>query len=154
MNILLGAGNEQRPGWKTLDNNVACHPDILHDLCVLPLPFKDNTVDMLEANQVLEHIPGQLFIPLMNDCFRILKPKGIFKIDVPYGVGYARLMDPTHFSSVFFVEHTWKYFSKQGLLELGLFHQYGNIDTNFIEVEMERHGPNGEGLRVVLRAEK
>ena len=51
------------------------------------LPYDDNSIDYLTANDLLEHIPrysdnletGRTpFIYLMNECYRVLKKDGIF----------------------------------------------------------------------------
>jgi len=54
---------------------------VAHDLSVTPLPFEDNSFDMVIANHVLEHIPNWF------DCFaelaRIVKPGGLVEIWIP-----------------------------------------------------------------------
>ena len=55
--------------------------NVVWDLSKLPLPFADNTFDLIIANHVIEHIPGWF------ECFkylaRILKPHGIIDVWTP-----------------------------------------------------------------------
>jgi predicted SAM-dependent methyltransferase len=52
--------------------------------------------------------PGPLFIAVMNEVWRVLKPNGQFAIIVPhaYSAGFAQ--DPTHVNPI--NENTWLYF--------------------------------------------
>jgi predicted SAM-dependent methyltransferase len=53
--------------------------DVVHDLNNSPCPFED---EQFVANDALEHMNE--LIPLMEKHHRILKPKGILQIKVPY----------------------------------------------------------------------
>lgn len=46
------------------------------------LPFPDNSIKSAITHHCLEHL-GDGFIPLMDDVYRVLEPKGIFRIIVP-----------------------------------------------------------------------
>lgn len=55
--------------------------DITH-----PFPLMDNSVDSFQAEDVLEHIPHEKLLPVLNEIYRILKPDGFFRLSVPdYG---------------------------------------------------------------------
>ena len=56
---------------------------IKHDLTVLPLPFKDNSVELFQAEDVFEHIEFEALGPLIEDIYRILKKRGTFRLSVP-----------------------------------------------------------------------
>jgi ubiquinone/menaquinone biosynthesis C-methylase UbiE len=47
----------------------------------LELPFESNSVDMVTAFEVLEHVPSEILA--LSEINRILKPKGLFLITVP-----------------------------------------------------------------------
>jgi hypothetical protein len=64
--LLIGCGNSRKkklngplgPGWSTLvtlDIDPGCEPDVVHDIGVLPLPFRDDMFDEIHAYDVLEH---------------------------------------------------------------------------------------------------
>ena len=69
--LLIGAGSNRakmicsvgRPvEWTkltTLDFNEDHHPDVVHDLNDLPLPFSDNSFDEIHAYEVMEHLGEQ-----------------------------------------------------------------------------------------------
>lgn len=69
--------------------------DIVHDLEKTPYPFEDNEFDEIVAHHIIEHI--QNFFGLMEECWRILKPKGKFKIWAPYGLASLGLPDHKRF---------------------------------------------------------
>jgi SAM-dependent methyltransferase len=81
---------------------------IQHDLEKASLPFCDNSCEALMADNVLEHIHN--LIPLMNDCWRVLKPGGEFYIIVPNGLSEGGIADPTHVRH--FIPKTFTYFTK------------------------------------------
>jgi hypothetical protein len=65
--LLLGCGTNRdkkvtgswtEPTWGelvTLDIDPETKPDIVHDLSVLPYPFRDDEFDEIHAYEVLEH---------------------------------------------------------------------------------------------------
>lgn len=55
--------------------------------------------------------PGPLFIAVMNEVWRVMKPGGQFAIVVPHGYSPGFLQDPTHVNPI--SEHTWSYFNKE-----------------------------------------
>ena len=93
MELLIGAGANHRKRlftkgkgeWTclvTLDINQDHHPDVVHDLTKLPLPFDDDSFDEIHAYEVLEHTGQQgdwrFFFDQWSDFWRLLKPGGIF----------------------------------------------------------------------------
>lgn len=89
--LLIGCGARRdrlvyykgRSEWSdlvTLDINDAHHPDVVHDLAVLPLPFADDSFDEIHAYEVLEHVGQQgdwrFFFAQFSELWRILKPGG------------------------------------------------------------------------------
>jgi len=53
-----------------------------HDLRK-PLPYNDNTVDMIFTSHTLEHLSDEEGLQLLRECYRTLKPGGIIRIAVP-----------------------------------------------------------------------
>ena len=110
MKLNLGCGNDIKKGWINLDFVNRKGVDIIHDLNILPLPFEDKLFDVVLSQDILEHIN---FIPIMNEIYRILKPKGILKIRCPHFTSKLNFQDPTHINQ--FSLKTFDYFIKNKL---------------------------------------
>lgn len=63
-----------------------------------PLPYADNYVDFIKAENFIEHLPRLIAIKVFNECWRILKPSGIFIWTAPDAKKSIELAlaDPTH----------------------------------------------------------
>jgi len=58
---------------------------IKHDI-TQPHDLPDNSIDIYQAEDVLEHIPYAMLKDIINDIYRILKSGGVFRLSVPdYG---------------------------------------------------------------------
>ena len=106
--INLGAGWDHTKGMVRVD--VAGDPDVLAD--VRHLPFEDNAFVEVRAFHILEHLPREQLIPIMNEWWRITKVGGAVDIEIPLAPSDLAWADPTHIS--FFVSGTWDYFLKDG----------------------------------------
>lgn len=72
-------------GLTGLSLNVNDNRHILHDI-THPFPIPDNSVDSFQAEDVLEHIPYNQLVPVLDEIFRVLKPNGFFRLSLPdYG---------------------------------------------------------------------
>lgn len=84
----------------TLDINPDVKPDVVHDLEIIPLPFKDNEFDEIHAYEVLEHTGNQgdykFFFNQFTDFWRILKPDGFLCATVPKWDSIWAWGDPSH----------------------------------------------------------
>ncbi len=110
--LFLGAGNSlhkrvrapDAPEYPdepvTLDIDPQCKPDVIHDLNVRPLPFKDLEFDEIHAYEVLEHIGTQGdwrgFFEEWNEYHRILRPGGLFCGTCPSAESRWCWGDPGH----------------------------------------------------------
>lgn len=63
--------------------------DLVWDLSKTPLPFPDDTFDLIIANHILEHIPG--WWETFKDCARMLKVGGRFEVWLPGDGGSSQL---------------------------------------------------------------
>ena len=96
MKLNLGCGKNIRDGCINLDlTKHSDGVDIVHDLNVIPYPFDDNTFDEIFALSVFEHLRPTL-IETMNECWRIMKVKGIIHIKYPLDGSPTIADDPTH----------------------------------------------------------
>jgi len=81
----LGCGLDYKIGWINIDNNSdqnIVRVDIKWDLR-RPLPFKDNSVDLIFNEHFLEHLTVEDGIKALCDFRRILRPKGVIRIAMP-----------------------------------------------------------------------
>lgn len=90
--IKLELGSGKRPGmedWTSID--LYDDSDLQLDLSE-PLPFPDNCVGEIYSSHVLEHFFYHQLTQLLAECYRVLKPGGIFNVVVPdakiYLTGY------------------------------------------------------------------
>ena len=104
INIELGAGKDRvMKGWTSVDMNDSC--DLNLDL-TLPLPFPDNSVNMIYSSHVLEHFKFTDLIKLLCECLRLLKPGGKFSAAVPNARIYIDAYHCTdNFNSDLFCRH-------------------------------------------------
>jgi SAM-dependent methyltransferase len=59
-----------------------------------PLPFRDASADRIFAVHVLEHMVD--FLPLVDECHRVLRPGGILHVMSPWWRHVNAVADPTH----------------------------------------------------------
>lgn len=83
----LGGGNNHHPkiDYKNyISVDINCHNDwcVKHDLR-RPIPLPDNSVNRILTEDFLEHIHVDDIKRLLQECFRIIKPKGMMRIGVP-----------------------------------------------------------------------
>jgi len=50
---------------------------------VYPLPFDDNSFDLLYSSHVLEHFHRKETLNVLKEWVRVLKPDGIIRLSVP-----------------------------------------------------------------------
>ncbi len=55
---------------------------IKHDV-TKPFPLKDNTVDLIQSEDVMEHIEYNRLQQTINEIYRVLKPGGLFRLSMP-----------------------------------------------------------------------
>lgn len=119
----LGGGtqNTKAPGHINIDIANIDGVDIVHDLNkglpilgeievdgkkIRKLRWEPNSIEGIRCHQVVEHL--DTIIPLMNDCYEVLKPGGILEISTPKAFTDAWAQDPTH--KKMFVRRTFDYF--------------------------------------------
>lgn len=67
----------------------------LGKMCHLGLPFPDQSIESIISHHFMEHV-GDGFIPLMDECHRVLKPGGVLRIIVPLFPSRTAVEDPDH----------------------------------------------------------
>jgi SAM-dependent methyltransferase len=97
MQLNIGCGHNKMvgEGWVNVDAYANCKPDIVHDLNVAPWPFPDNSVDLIYARHVFEHL--QNWWVALEECARILKPGGVLDMRVPHDSSSSAMGYRDHF---------------------------------------------------------
>lgn len=78
----LGCGDRYREGWTNVDFISRDKHVLQYDLRK-PLPFANNTFDVVYHSHILEHFTKEDAQKFINECFRVLKPGGIVRIAIP-----------------------------------------------------------------------
>lgn len=94
----IGCGANKNQGFVGIDMLPLKGVDIVHDLETFPWPLPDECVLTATASHVLEHIQPHkgVFISVMNEIWRVMKPYGQFAFVVPHGESPGFIQDPTH----------------------------------------------------------
>lgn len=94
----IGCGASKQPGFVGIDYQQYGDVDIVHNIEETPWPLPDESVLMAVASHVLEHINphGGVFINVMDEIWRVLKPGAQFTFVVPYAGSHGYFQDPTH----------------------------------------------------------
>jgi SAM-dependent methyltransferase len=83
--------------------------DVQHDI-LEPMPFDDNTFDWILCRHVLEHVPTENFFDVIDELYRILRPRGKLTITVPHASSVAAAFGhPDH--KKYFVCASFKFLS-------------------------------------------
>jgi predicted SAM-dependent methyltransferase len=90
MNVDVGGqkSKDKQLGWVKLD--ILKGADIIHDLnSRKPMPFPNNSIHNIYCSHTLEHLEPERIGFVLNDFYRVVKPKGRCRIVVPntaYGI--------------------------------------------------------------------
>jgi SAM-dependent methyltransferase len=91
----LGCGDNIVYGY--INHDVTRHRpevDVVHDLQVFPWPWADDSAEEILLLDVLEHLPE--VVPVIDECWRVLRPGGMLHISVPHYQAEHVWLDPTH----------------------------------------------------------
>lgn len=93
MKLNLGCGNNYLQGYINVDRMPGI-ADIVHDLDEIPYPWPDNSVDEILMRHVLEHL--QDIRKVMDELWRLLRPRGQLVLYVPHFSHFQALTHPEH----------------------------------------------------------
>lgn len=85
----LGAGPTPLAGWTNVDLVGRSGADLALDVR-RPLPFPTASVAAIFSEHMLEHLTYDDAAPLLAECARVLRPRGVIRIVVPDFGRYAR----------------------------------------------------------------
>jgi SAM-dependent methyltransferase len=78
----LGCGDRYHADWTNVDMQAAGKGVIVSDLRS-GIPFPDCYFDAVYHSHLLEHLPRHEAYGLIDECYRVLKPRGIIRVVVP-----------------------------------------------------------------------
>ena len=94
MKINLGSGTDLKEGYINVDIVKLPGIDKVHDLNVYPYPFKANQASEIVAEHIMEHLDSP--IEFLEETYRVLKNKGVLKIETPHHASGNAYADLTH----------------------------------------------------------
>lgn len=78
----LGCGSRTFSLWDNIDHDAECQPDHRLDLGNQPLPYKDNSVEVIYFSHALDHLTFREGQFCLGECLRVLKPGGVLRVVV------------------------------------------------------------------------
>jgi len=108
--LILGSAGRETADSITLDICPEHSPDVVHDLNIIPLPFKDNQFEEIVCHHILEHLND--LSPVMSELHRICDPDGDIYIEVPHHTSWCANV-PEH-------KLRFNYFAFDGYIENGI----------------------------------
>lgn len=118
--IDLGPGQSPTPGCDVYLE----YPE--WDADTMPLPFEDNSVDVIHMYHFLEHVRDA--VAMLRECERVLKVGGHMNIVVPHGMSQIGTGCLDH--KQWITEETWDMFDNVGFDKLGFWKL--KVHANFI----------------------
>jgi SAM-dependent methyltransferase len=110
LKLNIGAGQTYIPGFINLD--ISPRADITLDLNRDPLPFDNDSVDLIFSYHTLEHIDNYLFA--LGEIHRVLKHGGYLFLGLPYvTLTEYHLVNPYHLHN--FNEYSFDFFDPEKL---------------------------------------
>ena len=113
LNLGCGGAKFTAKNVVNLDGYAICKPDVLWNLEKTPLPFEDDSFDIIIAHHIFEHVHN--WWSLFNDAARILKPLGVIRIFVPYWSSASALGYRDHVTMI----NEWSFFGCYNLNRVG-----------------------------------
>jgi predicted SAM-dependent methyltransferase len=89
LKLHFGCGTKVLPGWMNVDGYSGPGVDLVQDLR-RPLPFSDESVELIFSEHVLEHFTREDGQAIFREMRRILQPGGTVRIVVPDLHTYCR----------------------------------------------------------------
>jgi predicted SAM-dependent methyltransferase len=81
LKLHLACGNRILPGWANIDLT-GPHTVIKHNL-TKSIPISDRSIEFIFCEHFIEHVTRDDAKKILIQCFRVLRPGGIFRITTP-----------------------------------------------------------------------
>lgn len=111
MKVNLGCGRDIRTNWVNVDHRPGVGVDVvanLDDRDKVTLPWPDDTVTVIHASHIVEHLHYPL--PLFAELWRAAAPDCELVVRCPYGSSDNADEDPTHVRRLFL--NSWGYLTQ------------------------------------------
>jgi SAM-dependent methyltransferase len=86
----LGCGHNVLPGWLNVDLEGGRHGKTFMN-ALRPFPIPDAALDAILCEHLIEHVPAEGGLFLLEEAFRVLKPGGVIRVITPDLAGLARM---------------------------------------------------------------
>lgn len=150
LRVDLGCGGWKAEGFVGVDISPSPGIDVVADLN-RRFPFADNSVEVVKAHDVVEHLPDRLHT--MNEIWRICQHDAIVDIRVPSTDGRGAFQDPTHVS--FWNINSFKYYCVEYPPYWNLCQNYGFRGAfTLVSLEEEYSEEEVVHVRAILKAIK
>lgn len=83
LKLNVGCGNKKIHGFVNLDGRAECNPDAVCDILELPQYFPKDSIDLIYACHVIEHIPKDKLVSTLESWSDLLKFDGKLRLSVP-----------------------------------------------------------------------
>lgn len=98
--INLGCGNKYLDGFINCDISNRVKTDVQFDLEQPNWPFEDNSIDVITAQHVLEHLSKTGYKTAWQEMYRICKHDAVLEIAFPHHFSTSFFSDPTHQTAI------------------------------------------------------
>ncbi len=106
MKLNIGCGKVYKPGFVNIDLSDSSVADENWD--VMDLPLRDSSVDLIEADQLIEHFDWVNLRYLLAECWRVLRKGGKLIIETPDLLGTFKRLKKAH-GDEFLVGSQWMF---------------------------------------------
>ncbi len=148
----FGCGTSKRKGFIGVDILPLPGVDIVHDLNKFPFPFREDEIDFVWMDQILEHVDKPLKV--VEEIYRVCKSGARYYVGVPYFRSYYATIDPTHKN--FFGVNWFNYFNPNHNFCKKYQYSHARFRVDRIEFDREWRGVKRSFLKskIIKFAEK
>ena len=125
--INLGCGYRKIPDFINIDNRAEVKPDLVCDC--MELPYETSTVDVVVAQDYLEHIPTGKTVDQITEIWRVLKHGGKLLHVTPSPDGRGAFQDPTH-KSVWNINSWFSYMDDEYRNQCGIDAKFEGVNVD------------------------